>query len=240
MRLVVIDVVRGIAIAGVVLYHLIWDLDFTGLLTSGISWHPAWILFARTLAGTFMFLVGVNLVFAHKQAVRWGAFARRLAVIVLAASAISLVTAFAFPETFIFFGILHAIAAASIIGVPFLRVPAVFTLAAGVSFVLLPFSYEDAFFNIRWLAWIGFSEQPPASNDLVPVFPWVGLTLLGIALTKLALRHSVDDLLRRHEPANAIARSIAWLGRYSLPIYLVHQPVLLAVILPLAGWVNKL
>lgn len=238
VRLVVLDVVRGIAIAGVVLYHLIWDLDFTSLLSSGISWHPAWIWFARTLAGTFMFLVGVNLVLAHAQVFRLAAFAKRLAVIAFSAATISIVTAFAFPESFIFFGILHAIAVASIIGVFFVRVPALLVLVAGASVVLLSFLIEDELFNTRWLAWIGFAEQPPTSNDLVPVFPWAGLTLLGIALTKIGLRQSVDKLLERHEPSGAMARFTAWLGRYSLAIYLIHQPVLLAVIIPTATWLS--
>lgn len=238
-RLLILDMVRGIAIAGVVLYHLIWDLDFTGLVSSGISWHPAWILFARALAGTFMFLVGVNLVLAHEQGFRLTAFAKRLAIIASAAAAISIVTAFAFPESFIFFGILHAIAAASIIGAFLVRVPALFVLMAGASVVLLPFLIQNELFNTRWLAWIGFANRPPMSNDLVPVFPWAGLTLFGIALTKICLRRPVGELLKIHEPSSAIARFTAWLGRHSLPIYLIHQPVLLAVIIPTATWLRK-
>jgi uncharacterized membrane protein len=237
-RLLILDVVRGLAIAGVVVYHLVWDLDFTGLLPSGIARQPAWIFFARTLAGTFMLLVGVNLVLAHDSGLRWQAFARRLGVIVLAALAISVVTKFAFAQTFIYFGILHAIAAASLIGVLFLRRSVIFCVVAGLVTLILPHAFRNALFNTRWLAWIGFAEAPPVSNDLVPVFPWVGLTLLGMALARLALQHSVDDWLKSREPGGQVVQSLSWLGRHSLAIYLVHQPVLLALIVPLATWIK--
>ncbi|MCT8998071.1 heparan-alpha-glucosaminide N-acetyltransferase [Chelativorans intermedius] len=235
-RLIIIDVVRGLAIAGVVVYHLAWDLEFTGLVATGIVGHPAWIVFARTLAGTFMFLVGVNLVLAHRGGMRWDAFARRLGPIILAALAISIVTKFVFPDTFIYFGILHAIVAASVIGVFFLRLPMIFSLIGAALIFTIPFAFNHALFNSRWVAWIGFAEQVPPSNDFVPLFPWVGLTLLGIFLARFALAQSADAWLKRHEPPGNVARSLAWFGRHSLAIYLIHQPILLAVIIPLASW----
>lgn len=237
-RLLIIDVVRGLAIAGVVVYHLFWDLEFTGLLATGIARQLAWTLFARTLAGTFMLLVGVNLVLAHGDGTRWNAFGKRLGVIALAALAISIVTWLVFPDTFIYFGILHAIAAASLIGVLFLRLPVIFTFVAGVLAIVFPFMFRDALFDSRWLAWIGFAKLIPPSNDFVPIFPWVGLTLLGIALAKFVLARAADDRLKRRKPYSRSAYSLAWLGRRSLAIYLIHQPILLAIIVPLTGWAS--
>lgn len=232
-RLVAVDMVRGLAIAGVVLFHLVWDLEFTGFV-SGIARHPAWLTFGHLLAGTFMVLVGVSLLLAHRNGVRWRAFARRFAILVASALAITAVTLAVFPGAFIYFGILHAIAAATLIGVAFLRAPAVVSLAAGIIVVGLPFFMQSMTFDTRWFAWIGFSANPPPSNDYVPVFPWVGLSLIGMAATKWTLTHGVDRMFRTYPPVGPATIALTWLGRHSLSIYLLHQPILLAVIVPLS------
>lgn len=238
-RLITIDLVRGLAIAGVVIFHVGWDLDFTGLLPGNLSRQPVWLWFGRSLAGTFMFLVGVSLVLAHSSGIRWKSYLRRLLVVVAAASAISAVTRLVFPMTFIYFGILHAIAFATIVATPFLRLPAIGAIAGGSLFIAVPFLLDSAAFDTRWLAWVGFARNPPASNDFVPVFPWVGLTLLGLGLAKGAVGVGLDRWLIHREPSGAAASSLAWMGRHSLVIYLVHQPLLLSLIVPLAWLVSR-
>ena len=230
-RFDVVDVVRGLAIAGVVLFHVVWDLAFLGFVPAGWAYAPAWLLFGRTLAGTFMVLVGVSLVLAGRRGIRARAFARRLIIILTAALAITVVTRIAFPATFIYFGILHAIAAASVIGAIALRYPTPLVIAAGVIVVLLGNWVGDPAFDPRWLAWTGFGASPPPSNDFVPVFPWAGLTLLGIALGRVALARGWFGLF---ESGGTACRSLVWLGRHSLLIYLMHQPLLLAILVPLS------
>lgn len=232
-RLDVVDVVRGIAIAGVVLFHLVWDLAFLGVIPAWIASHPWWLLFGRTLAGTFMALVGVSLVLASTGGFRRRAFLRRLAVLFAAALAITLVTRAAFPETFVYYGILHAIAVASLVGALALRLPTAAIALLGLVAYALGFVWTSSAFDSRWLAWTGFAVAPPPSNDFVPVFPWIGLTLLGMASTRLAL---VQGWALRARPMDGrAARWMAWLGRHSLAIYLVHQPILLGVLIPLVG-----
>ncbi|MBN9039214.1 MAG: DUF1624 domain-containing protein, partial [Rhizobiales bacterium] len=188
--------------------------------------------------GTFMFLVGVSLVLAHHDTIRVRAFIRRLLTIALCAAAITVVTWFAFPESFIYFGILHAIAAATLLGMLFLRANILVCLAAVVIVLSLPLFLDLSEFNTRWLAWTGFAERPPPSNDFVPIFPWVGVTLLGMASAKLfLLRHD------QNSPADApvqgsLVRLLIWMGHWSLLIYLVHQPILLSIIVPLSRMVS--
>ena len=236
-RVATVDVARGLAIAGVVLFHIVWDLEFTGMIR-GVAQHPVWLLFGRSLAGTFVFLVGVSLVLAHHDTIQIFPFIRRLLTIALCAAAITVATWFAFPEAFIYFGILHAIAAASILGVLFLRAGVLVCLAAAVIVLILPLFVDLAAFNTRWLAWTGFAERPPPSNDFVPIFPWFGVTLLGMASAKLFL-------LRRDQnsPADSQVqawhiRLLVWMGHWSLLIYLVHQPILLSIIVPLSWMVS--
>lgn len=235
-RLYALDVVRGVAIAGVVLFHLVWDLDFTGFLPPGIASHWLWIAFGRTLAGSFMFLVGVSLVLAHGRGIRWKSFARRTAVIALAAIAITVATYQIFPAAFVFYGILHAIVIASVVGLLVLRWPVWAVVAVAILIWALPFFYSSSLFDTRWLAWTGFAQTPPASNDLVPVFPWLGITFVGIFIARIGRRYGWERFLGTKPRTTAAGRFMVWLGRHSLIIYLLHQPVLLAIIIPAANW----
>lgn len=234
-RIVAIDISRGLAIAGVVLFHIVWDLEFTGII-SGVARHPIWLVFGRALASTFMFLVGISLVLAHPDTICIRAFARRLLTIIAYAAIISIVTWFAFPKSFIYFGILHAIAAATLLGALFLRSSVMVCLVSAVVMIVLPFIVDAPAFNTRWLAWIGFAGQPPPSNDFVPIFPWVGITLLGMAAAKLFPFHNGGRFASTCEPQSLLTRVLVWMGNRSLPIYLLHQPILLSVIVPLS-WV---
>lgn len=225
-RVVLIDVVRGVAIAGVVLFHLVWDLDLYGYLPAGLASHPLWIAFGRTLAATFMVLVGVSLVLAFQRGFHPRPFARRLAVIGLAAAGVTAATYVAFPDAFVYFGILHAIFVASLLGALLMRLDTATLAQLGVFVLLFGFMGSFDAFDTRWLAWIGFSPRVPPSNDFVPVFPWFGLTLMGMAAAKHGLDHGWDERLRRPRLGRA-SRAMVWAGRKSLVIYLVHQPALL-------------
>ncbi|HSM40731.1 MAG TPA: heparan-alpha-glucosaminide N-acetyltransferase, partial [Afifellaceae bacterium] len=152
-RLRTVDVVRGLAIAGVVLFHLVWDLDFAGLVTGNPSRNPAWLMFGHVLAATFIALVGVSLALAHRGGVRWRPFFSRLLVIAAAAIAITIGTLLVFPDAFVFFGILHLIAVASLIGVLFVPLPAVASLVAGGAILIAASLFSDPLFDTRWLAW---------------------------------------------------------------------------------------
>ena len=148
-RIDAVDIVRGVAICGVVIFHMVWDLEFTGII-SGVAFHPIWLGFGRILAGTFMFLVGYSLVLAHPNGVvKKGPFLRRLSIISAAALAITLITFFAFPTSFIFFGILHSIAIASLLGIVFLKTPAIVPLVMGILVLAFPqYLQIDAFENV--------------------------------------------------------------------------------------------
>lgn len=232
-RLSLIDAIRGAAIIGVVIFHIVWDLEFAGFI-SGVAFHTIWLTFGKILAGTFMLLVGVSLVLAHHEKFKKTGFLKRLLILSIAAAMITIVTWYAFPGTFIYFGILHAIAVASVIGVFFLKVPYPVTFIAGIIVLALPFFVSATAFDTRWFAWIGFSEIPPQSNDFVPIFPWIGLTLIGIAITLLMKeKFNLVELLGRYNSISYITR-LGWFGQHSLIIYLLHQPILLAIILPVS------
>ena len=218
-RLVIVDQVRGFAIIGVVLFHLVWDLDFTNLITPGLASHPIWIAFGRLLAGTFMFLVGVSLVLANREAVHWQPAIKRILKIAFFALIITAATYAVFPSAFVFYGILHAIAVASILGLFFLPLPTFVIFAIGIVVWLAPLFFTSEAFDSRWVAWIGFSQTPPISNDLVPVFPWFGVTLMGVAATRQVMVSRMSKRFTEPTVQNKLGKFLTFCGRHSLIIY---------------------
>ncbi|MBR0555453.1 DUF1624 domain-containing protein [Ciceribacter sp. L1K23] len=226
-RIEIIDTLRGVALVAMATYHISWDLEFFGYLDPGTTTHGLLKYYARSIAGSFLFLVGLSLVLAHFPQIRWKGFGKRLAMVVVAAAAISIATYIGTPDAFIFFGILHSIAVASVLGLVFVRWQPLATLALAVAVIALPQIWRSAVFDHPALLWVGLSETPPRSNDYVPLFPWFGLVLAGIAAGRLLLS---SGWLSRLADMPSGPRLLGFAGRHSLAFYLVHQPVLIALV----------
>jgi uncharacterized membrane protein len=229
-RIAVLDLARGVALVAMASFHLTFDLEFFGFLPAGTTTTGFFWVYARAIAATFFFLAGVSLWLGHGGGIRWRAFGRRLAMILGGAALVSAATYAADPSTFVFFGILHSIAAASVAGLLFLRLPAAVTLAAALAAYAAPQFLRTGAFDTPWLAWLGLTTYGIRSVDFEPFLPWVAPLLAGIATAKIAARSGLFAALRRHPPSGAIARALGWAGRHSLAVYLVHQPVLMALV----------
>ena len=234
-RFAVLDIARGVAIIAMVVYHFCWDLSYFRFIAANVGYEFGWVVFGRLVLTAFLLLVGVGLVLAHGRGIRWPAFWRREAIVVGAALIITVATYFAFPESFVYFGVLHAIAVTSLLALPFLRAPLFMTIVVAAVVILLPAIHSDPFFDAPWTSWIGFWIQAPPTNDLVSVFPWFGIVLLGVIGARLVLASGAAERLAAIQPSGRWARVLSRLGRWSLIIYLVHQPILLGVLFPLAG-----
>jgi uncharacterized membrane protein len=228
-RIPAIDVARGVALAAMAIYHFAWDLEFFGYADPGMTAQGGWKFFARAIASSFLFLVGVSLFLGHGDGIRWPSFWRRFAMVAGAAAAITLATWFAIPQGFIFFGILHQIALASLLGLAFLRLPWPLLLVLAAAFVAAPhFLRAEAFDHPVWW-WSGLSLAMPRSNDYVPVFPWFGAVLCGMAAARLAKASGALETLAG-VPLPRWSGVLGLAGRHSLLVYLVHQPVLIAAL----------
>ncbi len=230
-RLPWLDVARGVALIAMAIYHFSWDLDFFGYIPQGTAATGGFRIFARLIAGSFIFLAGFSLVLGHRPAIRWRPFWIRMAKIAAAALAITVATYFIFPSAFIFFGILHLIATASLLGLVFLRLPVVVILACSAAAFAAPHFLRSALFDLPALWWVGLSMTPPRSNDYVPLLPWFGAFLLGMAAARLYVRFvkakpAAPGRLVDSRAGALLARA----GRHSLPIYLAHQPILIALV----------
>jgi uncharacterized membrane protein len=229
-RLAALDLARGLALVAMIIYHFAWDLSFLGLIAADIRDIPGWIWFARAIAATFLALVGVSLVLAHRDGFDRRAFLRRLVMIAGAAGLVTAGTAIVLPDSFVFFGILHAIALGSVLALPFLRLPRpVILLAAIIVFALPEFVRLEAF-SSPWLIWLGLGTRVPTTNDFVPVFPWFGFILAGMVLARSLDPARLPARTTDSPPARLLSRA----GQNSLAIYLLHQPILFGALSLLA------
>ena len=229
-RIAAIDLARGIALLAMTVFHFCWDLEFFGLLAVGTMASRTAIQSAHLIAGSFLVLVGVSLVLAHDSGIRWAAFWRRWLAIAAAAALITIATYVAFPDAFIFFGILHSIAVGSVLALLFLRMPAWLTAAAGFAVIWIGSIWYTEILDAPLWWWTGLSAYIPTSNDYVPVFPYFGPILLGVALGKAMVAFEVTTRLRAYELDAAPARLVRFLGRHGLIYYLLHQPIMLAIL----------
>jgi uncharacterized membrane protein len=234
-RFAIIDIVRGVAIIAMVAYHLCWDLSYFRFIAADVGYDPAWVTLARSILAAFLFLAGVSLVLGHGAGIRWQKFWRRWLFVVAGAVAITVATWFAFPQSFVYFGVLHAIALFSLLGLAFVRTPLWLAIAVAAVVIALPFFYSNPLFNQKIWSWLGFWQVPPPANDLVPVFPWSGAVLVGIIAARLVLASSLSARLAAIAPSGRLALLLGDLGRWSLLIYLLHQPILLALVAPAAA-----
>lgn len=227
-RYQVLDVARGLAIGMMVVFHIAWDLYYFGFSRTDVTTDLGWVLFQKVVLSSFLLLVGAGLVLGHGSGIRWRSFWRRLAILVGAALLVTAGTYWMFPDYFVFFGVLHAIALFSLMALPLLGLPAPAVLAAGAGVVALSFAISDPVFSSRELGWIGFWPTSPPTSDVVPIFPWFGVVLIGMGLMRLLLASPWNARLRGFSSREPLVRGIAFVGRWSLPVYLLHQPLLIA------------
>ena len=120
---------------------------------------------------------------------------------------------------------LHAIAVSSVIARPLIGFPRV-ALIAGMAIIALGTTIQLPLFDRPWLNWVGMMTHKPATEDYVPLFPWLGVVLLGVAIGAVLPR-----MQRSLAAADRFTPTwLAWLGRHSLIIYLVHQPLLVGAL----------
>ncbi|MGC9443529.1 MAG: heparan-alpha-glucosaminide N-acetyltransferase [Candidatus Methanospirareceae archaeon] len=230
-----IDLLRGVAILMMIFYHVLYDLDrFSGL---GIEIHTVfWRLFAVATASLFLLLVGVSLTLSYARASHTSSeprlfpkYLNRGARIFAWALLITTVTWVLLGDGFVRWGILHLIGLAIIMAFPLLKLRYV-NLALGSLFLLLGVLIRNLRVGSSWLLWLGFMPAQFTSVDYFPVLPWFGVVLIGIFVGN-SLYPCYHRKFRLQDRSHVtVIRGLNFLGRHSLLIYLVHQPVLIAML----------
>ncbi|TCK18982.1 putative membrane protein [Thiogranum longum] len=229
-RLVIVDVMRGMAIALMVIYHFCFDLAHFGFARFDFYHDAFWLNFRTFILSLFLFLVGLSLVLSTQKGINVRRFTARLIRIIGAALLVSVATWWMFGDRFVFFGVLHFIALASLLGLLFVRKP-VIALVLGIALLVIGNSVQFPGFDQTGWRWIGLMTHKPATEDYVPLLPWFGVVLAGIFAGNIVLRERRLERLDGVLPSgNTPVRLLAFSGRHSLLIYLLHQPLLFGVI----------
>ena len=231
-----VDAIRGIAVILMIFFHLVFDLYYFGAYRGNLM-SPGWQTFARSIGGTFTFLLGVSLTLRYSKLVTrlsgWPLFLkflRRGAWIFFWGMVVTVVTRVVVGDAFVIFGILHLLGLSTILAYPFLRSRWA-ALIGGIVVIVLGFYIRGNVSLPPWLLWLAMKNGARFMVDHYPLLPWFGFALLGV-FAGLTLyprgepRFTMPDLSRRLP-----VRALTFLGRHSLVIYLVHQPVLVGILL---------
>ncbi len=223
-----IDFLRGLSIILVVGYHLLYDLGayggverFFGFLTDLST--VAWTVAQHFFAGLFIVLCGTSSTLTRSNLRR----GLKLLAVSLAVTAITYIFD---SSSAIWFGILQLLAVSILVfGAAFEKARpltcmawGVFVLALGVPLHLLKRGMDIPF---DWLLPFGIHSPSYSSFDYFPLIPWFGVFLIGAALGR-----SVYAPRRSLLPWRLPQTFVNAAGRHSLLIYILHQPVILAVL----------
>lgn len=234
-RYALLDELRGLDLISMMLYHACWDLVF--LFDMNMRWYAGTPgrLWQQSICWVFILLSGF--------CVPLGRHTLRRGVTVFAAGAlVTAVTLVFMPGDRVIFGVLTFLGSAMLLtGVlePLLKkIPPAAGLA--VSAVLFALTYHlderwlgfgglrlalpDAWYANYFTAFFGFLPFDFYSTDYFALLPWLFLFWAGYYLHKAVGRRRMEPLRRSVCPA------LGWMGRHSLLLYLLHQPVIYGVL----------
>ena len=226
-----LDVFRGICIIGVVFVHLMYDLAD---LYRIIDWeYPAWFSFIKDWGGIlFVLLSGTCATLGHRS-VRRGLIVLGCGMVITAVT--YGMTFFGFHKSIIiYFGVLHCLGICMILWWLFKRLPTWLLAVLGIAMAAAGL-YLDTVVLVDhlWLMPLGFIAPGFTTSDYFPLLPHLGWFLLGAVIGR-TVYHKKETLLPMVNPKNPIIRFFSFLGRQSLFIYLLHQPILAGICMLLA------
>ena len=234
-----VDVVRGLALVWMTGYHFCFDLHYFGWLQADFYRDAFWTVQRTAIVSLFLVCAGWSQALAMQQCRPLASFWRRWSQILACALAVSGASWIVFPDSFIYFGVLHgmaimllAIRLLPLSPAAWLGVAAVAMLAPELATQLQQQGYWMAKLDTRSWNWIGLISHKPITEDYVPLLPWLGVMACGLVMghamhsAQVRGATAASDTLQRGRWATA-SGMLAFLGRHSLSYYMLHQPILL-------------
>jgi len=228
-RLPLVDVLRGFAVAQMIVYHFIYDLDHFGYVQLAMTRDQPWLGWRTLIVTQFLLLVGVSLVLRLAHQPGWRDFGWRWAQVAAAAALVSAGSWLMFGPRFIYIGILHFIALALLIARPLAPLRQWNLLLAAAAFAAW-WLYRDPAFNPAPANIVGFVTIKPRTEDYVPLFPWLAAVFAGVGLGSLWQRRGFALAPSWQRPNARPPRLLVLLGTWALTVYLLHQPVMIGML----------
>lgn len=247
-RLVILDTLRGIAIVAMVLHHFLFDVSYIFYDTNASEGLLAFFKFCRTVTFSdiiteivqpffqclFVLISGIACRYSRSNLKRgikacvFAAFLTLFTVIILPAIDEDL-----FYGCEIYFGILHLLGISMVLwGLcqkgfdklcqnKFLNIA--FPVILAVIFVIF-YIVSEGFYDVKGLFWLGIPSHNFFSADYFPILPWTALFFIGAWLGKYIKNGCFPNWFY-----SVKANPFSFIGKYTLIIYLLHQPVVFGI-----------
>lgn len=241
-----VDALRGLAVVWMMVYHFCFDLNWYGWARWHMLSDPFWTVQRAGIVTLFMVTAGLSQALAWRGGQTPRAFWRRWVQIAGCALLVSAGSYAAFPHTWIYFGVLQAFALMWLLT----RGLKPLVTATWVWALLGALVFSSAWWVPAWLnggalqTWLnatpvnvlGWISHKPRTEDYAPLAPWWGVMLLGLAAGQWWWSRE-RQTLSAWRGAALPWRGVRFLGRHSLWVYMLHQPLLLAGF-EVAKWVQ--
>lgn len=236
-RYYLLDSLRGTSIISMIAFHLCYDLFMIYGINTSWYFYPITAVWERSICVVFILVSGMCLNFSENGI-------KRGILLNLAGFAVTCVTVIAEPNQAVWFGVLNLIGCSMmIVSVLSDNLKKIRPLSGAlISFLLYAVSYDvpkgyvglfgldivklpDFLYSCKYLAFLGFPSSDFFSTDFFPLIPWIFLFAAGFYLWNFIVEKNLTKYFELKIPV------LDKIGRYSLWIYLAHQPIIMGILM---------
>ena len=229
-----LDAIRGICILGMVLVHVCFDLLMFKILQPTGTLYDIFH-FLSQWGGVLFFLISGICVTLGSHPIRRGLMVFGAGLLCTLVTAGMYLAGMMSKSIIIYFGVLHCLGICMLLW-PLLKKLPVWGLGIlGIVIIAVGFYIKQFRVETFLLVPLGWMPHFFASSDYFPILPNLGYFLMGIVLGRTLYRKKTS-LLPKVNPNNPLLRFFNFFGKHSLPIYLLHQPLVYAVIYGYILW----
>jgi uncharacterized membrane protein len=238
-RYAAIDALRGLAMVWMTVFHFCFDLQHFGYLQANFYNDPFWTWQRVVIVSLFVGCAGFSQAIAVQQGQSWTRFWKRWRQIAGCALLVTAGSYWMYPQSFIYFGILHGLALMLVV-VRWSAHWGRWLWLAGALAIAIPFiaAYAHSawasadFLNEKAFNWLGLISRKPIAEDYAPLFPWLGVMWWGMAAGQWCQRSHPQWLAGPNQGSmNPVTALLSLLGRWSLSYYMLHQPVMIGALM---------